>query len=270
MSFLAKLDRARTKNNSLLCVGLDPRADRIPARFHGSPTMLSDFCREVISATADQACVYKPNLAFFEASGSAGIAQLEQVMEIIPDDIPVILDAKRGDIGSTAQMYAHFLFEHLGGDAATVSPYLGGDTLEPFLAHEGKCIFVLCVTSNPGAAELQFVAGDSPMLYERVIEICKRLGDQGEIGLVTGATHVEQLKQIRTAYPDGPLLVPGLGVQGGDTKMAVRAATANGTLPAVFNVSRGISYPEGDGDFGELVRAKAIEYRQAINDALAG
>jgi orotidine-5'-phosphate decarboxylase len=165
-------------------------------------------------------------------------------------------------------MYARFLFEHLRGDAATVSPYLGSDSLEPFLEYEGRCIFVLCVTSNPGAADLQF--GESPALYRRVIKMCHKLSEKGEVGLVTGATHVDQLSQIRSLYPGGPLLVPGLGVQGGDLPAAVTAATANGTLPAVFNVSRGIIYAGEGADFAEAVSRKAGEYRIALNDALQG
>jgi len=268
MSFLKKLAASQEKRQSHLCVGLDPNLEKIPAVFRTSKTPLTDFCREVIDASAEAACCYKPNVAFFEAYGSDGIAQLEQVMELVPDDIPVILDAKRGDIGHSSAMYARFLFDHLGGDAATVSPYLGRDSLEPFLNFAGKCIFVLCVTSNPGAAQLQFVEGDSPMLYQRVIEMCSELRKAGEVGLVTGATHIEQLHEIRRSYTEGPLLVPGLGVQGGDLRAAVNGATANGTLPAVFNVSRGIIYASDGTDFAKAVNRKAIDYRDQIRQAL--
>jgi len=259
MTFGEKLSGAQKTHESLLCVGLDPQRDKIPAPLRDSENFLYDFCREIIAATAGTVCAYKPNLAFFEAWGSDGIRQLEMMMDEIPRDIPVILDAKRGDIGHSSRMYARFLFEHLGGDAATVSPYLGADSLEPFLEYEGRCIFVLCVTSNPGAA-----------LYRRVIKMCHRLGQKGEVGLVTGATHVDQLSRIRSLYPDGPLLVPGLGVQGGDLQSSVIAATANGTLPALFNVSRGIIYADEGAGFADAAHRKAEEYRTALNNALKG
>jgi len=268
MSFAAKLQQAQRQNDSLLCVGLDPQREKMPLHLRDKGNFLYEFCRELIAVTKDIVCTYKPNLAFFEAYGSAGIRQLEQIMAEIPKDIPVILDAKRGDIGNTSRMYARFLFEHLGGDAATVSPYLGRDSLEPFLEFPGRCIFVLCVTSNPGAADLQFGAGQTPEVYERVIGMCRRLREKGEVGLVTGATHIQQLRDIRAAYPDGPLLVPGLGAQGGDLRSAVDAATAKGTLPAVFNVSRDIIHAGTGEDFAHIARQKAQEYRAAINEAL--
>ncbi len=270
MTFGEKLARAQKVHNSLLCIGLDPQRDRIPAPLQNSPRFLYDFCREIIAATAGIACAYKPNLAFFEAWGSDGIRQLEMTLEEVPQDVPVILDAKRGDIGSTSGMYARFLFEHLGGDAATVSPYLGADSLEPFLEYEGRCIFVLCVTSNPGAADLQFNESAEVQLYHRVVMMCRKLREKGEVGLVTGATHVDQLAEIRLMYPEGPLLVPGLGVQGGDLEASVTAATKGGTLPAVFNVSRGIIYAGDGADFAEAVHQKALEYKTAINEALRG
>jgi len=267
MSFTEKLSRAQAANASLLCVGLDPQREKMPAALRNSPLFLFEFCREIVAATSDLACAYKPNLAFFEAWGSEGIRQLEKVRGEIPGRIPVILDGKRGDIGSTSAMYARFLFEHLGGDAATVNPYLGGDSLEPFLTYPGRCIFVLCVTSNPGAAELQFGNENAP-LYQRVIDMCDRLRTKGQVGLVAGATHVEQLAEIRRLYPHGPILVPGLGAQGGDLNASVRAATKNGTLPAIFNVSRAIIHASEDADFAEVAQRKAHDYREAINKAL--
>ena len=146
MSFSEKLQQAQKKNSSLLCVGLDPDREKIPGHLQDAENILYDFCHEIVEATQDIACVFKPNLAFFEAYGSDGIRQLEKLMADIPEDIPVILDAKRGDIGNVSRMYAKFLFEHLGADAATVSPYLGRDSIEPFLADDGRCIFVLCVS----------------------------------------------------------------------------------------------------------------------------
>jgi orotidine-5'-phosphate decarboxylase len=270
MSFFEKLQQAQQDNNSMLCVGLDPQREKIPTHLRDKKDFLYEFCREIIATTKDIACVYKPNLAFFEAYGADGIRQLENIMAEMPENIPVILDAKRGDIGNSSRMYARFLFDHLGADAATVSPYLGRDSLEPFLEFSGKCIFVLCVTSNPGAADLQFGAGQTPALYERVIVMSRRLREQGEVGLVTGATHIDQLRAIRAAFPDGPLLVPGLGTQGGEVKAAVAVATANGTLRAVFNVSRDIIYAGNGEDFAQQARKKALEYRTAINEALNG
>ena len=268
MSFLDKLKNCQAANRSLLCVGLDPQREKMPASVRDSSDFLFAFCREIIAATSGIACAYKPNLAFFEAWGSDGIRQLEQTLAEIPKNVPVILDGKRGDIGNTSAMYARFLFAHLGGDAATVSPYLGGDSLEPFLMYPGRCIFVLCVTSNPGAAELQFGDGGSGPLYHRVIHMCDRLRERGEVGLVAGATHLDHMQEIRKRYPHGPLLVPGLGVQGGDLEASVRAATGNGTLPAVFNVSRAIIHASENADFAEVAHRKAAEYRDAINHAL--
>jgi orotidine-5'-phosphate decarboxylase len=266
MSFIEKLQQAQAAHQSRLCVGLDPHVEKLPESVRRSPTPLYDFCREIVAATAEAACCFKPNVAFFEAGGAEGIRQLEKLMADIPVDIPVILDAKRGDIGNTSRMYARFLFEHLGGDAATVSPYLGTDSLEPFLEFPGHCMFVLCVTSNPGAADFQFYG--SPPLYHRVIAMCRKLAETGEVGLVAGATHLEQMREIRSLFPDGPLLVPGLGVQGGDLSAAARAATRDNTVPAVFNVSRGILYAGSGTDFAEQARKKALEYQAAINDAL--
>jgi len=266
MSFTAKLQQAQATNHSRLCVGLDPQPEKMPESIRHSSTPLYDFCREIIAATAEAACCFKPNVAFFEASGSEGIRQLEKVMSEVPANIPVILDAKRGDIGNTSRMYARFLFEHLGGDAATVSPYLGTDSLEPFLEFPGRCIFVLCVTSNPGAADFQF--DGSPPLYQRVIAMCRKLSASGEVGLVAGATHIDQMVEVRSLFSDGPLLVPGLGIQGGDLAAAVGAATKDNTLPAVFNVSRGILYAGSGTDFAEQAYQKALEYRTAINGAL--
>jgi orotidine-5'-phosphate decarboxylase len=267
MSFIEKLKQAHVSHRSRLCVGLDPQVEKMPEAVRRSPESLFDFCREIVAATADAACCFKPNLAFFEAEGANGIRQLERLMAEIPSDIPAILDAKRGDIGNTSRMYARFLFERLGGDAATVSPYLGADSLEPFLEFPGHCIFVLCVTSNPGAADFQF--DGAPPLYHRVIALCRRLAMQGEVGLVAGATHIEQMKEVRSLFPDGPLLVPGLGVQGGDLPAAVGAATRGNTAPAVFNVSRGILYADNGPNFAEAAARKAREYQRKINDALS-
>ncbi len=266
MSFADKLQAAQQSNTSRLCIGLDPVLDKLPEAIRTAPDPLLEFCREIVQATTDIVCAYKPNLAFFEAYGSHGIRQLEQLRKVIPPHIPVVLDAKRGDIGHSSAMYAQFLFKHLNADAATVSPYLGRDSLEPFLEYQDRCIFVLCVTSNPGAQDLQF--GNGRPVFKRVIEMCSALRQLGEVGLVTGATHLEQLREIRALYTIGPLLVPGLGVQGGDTVQAVKAATSNGQLPAIFNVSRSILYAGSGADFADQARAKALEYREAINRAL--
>ncbi len=266
MSFAEILEAAQKSNTSRLCIGLDPVLEKLPESIRSKPDPLLHFCRNIVEATSDIAGVYKPNIAFFEAYGSDGIRQLEELRKAIPPHIPVLLDAKRGDIGHSSAMYAQFAFKRLNAHAVTVSPYLGRDSLEPFLEYPERCIFVLCVTSNPGARDLQL--GNRHPLYKRVIDMCTTLRQLGEVGLVTGATHLEQLQEIRELYTIGPLLVPGLGVQGGDTAQAVKAATKNGQLPAIFNVSRSVLYAGSGSDFANTARAKALEYRDAINRAL--
>src|SRR4030065_103197 len=209
MKFVDKLLSASRRNKSLLCIGLDPDITLMPK------AGLFDFNKAIIDTTADLVYAYKPNLAFYEASGIEGLKVLQKTIEYIPDDIPIIGDGKRGDIGNTARAYAKALFVTFGCDAATVSPYLGFDSVEPFIDYKDKGIFILCRTSNPGAVDFQsLVNAQGRPLYESVARKAREWDIRGNIGLVVGATYPDELKAIRHMCPEMPLLIPGIGAQG--------------------------------------------------------
>jgi uridine monophosphate synthetase len=241
-SFFSRLETRARAINSLLCVGLDPHPADLAA-----PTAAAarDFCLRLIAATADVAAAFKPNAAFFEQFGAEGMAALRDVIAAVPDDVPVILDAKRGDIASTAEAYARAAFETLGADAITLSPYLGRDSLEPFLADPARGVFLLCKTSNPGAGDLQ----DLPLadrvpaqrLFERVAELARGWNNSDNLGLVVGATHPEALAAVRRVAPDLWILAPGVGAQGGDLEAALNAGLRTDGLGLLIPVSRQIS-----------------------------
>ena len=263
MTFSEKLTAASAKNRSLLCVGLDPDPARMPAK------SITDFNKAIIDATADLVCAYKPNFAFYEALGIEGIKQLKETIEYVPYDIPVIGDAKRGDIGSTAQAYARALFAAFGVDAATVNPYLGFDSIEPFLAHEDKGIFILCRTSNKGALDFQnILSEEGEPLYRAVARKTLEWNTQGNIGLVVGATYPNELQEIRSLCPDMPLLIPGIGTQGGDLELAVRNGVDWEGKNAIFNVSRQVIYASSGTDFAPAARKSAREIRDRIQEYL--
>ncbi|MFN8532383.1 MAG: orotidine-5'-phosphate decarboxylase [Dehalococcoidia bacterium] len=256
MSFSAKLAAAVRRNRSLLCVGLDPAPDRMPI---ADPVA---FCREIIAATRDLVCCYKPNAAFFEQFGRQAFAMLDEVRQAIPDDVPALLDAKRGDIGNTADAYAHAAFDVLGYDALTVSPYLGGDSLEPFLARPDKTAFVLCRTSNPGAGDFQdlpvsLADGRVIPLYQAVAERCREWNTAGNIGLVVGATYPEQLGLIRSICPEQPILVPGIGAQGGDVRTSVDVGRGDDPTKLLLSASRQVLYAGSGPNFADAARRAA-------------
>ena len=272
-AFIDKLRRAARANDSLLCIGLDPDPERLP---EGVPT--ADFNRAIIEATSDLVCAYKPNIAFYEQSGIDGLRALEATVAAVPAGIPVIVDAKRGDIGNTARAYAKALFETWGFDAATVSPYLGRDSLEPFLDYDEKGVFVLCRTSNPGSSDLQSLLttaptpGGAPMpLYQRVALMAIEWNGRGNAGLVVGATQADELQWVREHCPSMPLLIPGVGAQGGDLAAAVRGGVdANGEL-AIINSSREVLYAfreDRAGGFAEAARRAAVRVRDGMREAL--
>ncbi len=271
MTFMHRLRAAAERNRSLLCIGLDPDPQRIPAALHGRSDPLFAFCAAIAEATADLACAFKPNIAFFEAEGPAGIATLARLIAALPRDVPVIVDAKRGDIGSTAGAYARAIFERLGADAVTLSPYLGGDALAPFLGYADKGCFILCKTSNPGSADLQDLAlASGEPLYMAVARKAQHdWNANGNAGLVVGATYPAVLAQVRAACPDLPLLVPGVGAQGGELGAAVRAAVRADGQGALINASRTIMYASDGEGFAEAARAEALRLRDAINAAIA-
>ncbi|HWQ14712.1 MAG TPA: orotidine-5'-phosphate decarboxylase [Roseiflexaceae bacterium] len=270
MRFVETLLGAQRAAHSLLCVGLDPLPERIPAHLHAAPDPILAFCAAMMEATADVACAFKPNIAFFEALGAPGIATLQRLCAL-PRRVPLILDAKRGDIGSTAQAYARLAFEVLRADAVTLSPYLGGDSLAPFLRYAERGCFVLCKTSNPGSADVQDLplAGGAPLYLEVARRARSDWNANGNVGLVVGATHPGAIAAVRATCPNLPLLVPGVGAQGGELEAAVRAAVDAAGELALINASRSILYASAGTDFAQAARAEAIRLRDAINAARA-
>jgi orotidine-5'-phosphate decarboxylase len=262
--FFAKLRQASQSNRSFLCVGLDPHPSLLPEKD------VAAFNRAIIEATADLACCYKPNLAFYEEMGPQGLEVLLRTVEAVPRHLPVIADAKRGDIASTAEAYAHALFDVYGFDAATVNPYLGGDSLAPFLQRADKGVFVLCRTSNPGGADLQGLTvaadGTARPLYEVVAELARdRWNERGNVGLVVGATFPEELGRIRQLCPRLPFLLPGVGTQGAEVAAAVRNALDEDGAGFIITSSRQILYASSGRDYAQAARRAAEALRDEIN-----
>ncbi len=267
MNFTDKLLAAARRNQSLLCIGLDPDLEHMP---RGD---IWEFNRAMVDATADLVCAYKPNLAFYEAQGREGLVALEKTLAHIPDSIPVIGDAKRGDIGHTARAYAKAIFSGFGFDAVTLNPYLGYDSVEPFLEHPDRGVFILCRTSNPGARDFQDLRcseGDSShLLFEVVAQRAKEWNIAGNIGLVVGATYSEDLQRVRQLCPQMTLLIPGLGAQKGDLALAVRYGVNRQGEKAIISSSRQILYASRGEDFAQAARQAALDLRQQINLHLA-
>jgi orotidine-5'-phosphate decarboxylase len=269
MKFTEQLAAAWKKNDSLLCVGLDPDPAKFPAHLKDKPDAIFQFCAEIADATADLACAFKPQIAYFAAHRAED--QLEALIAHIHDKhpgIPVILDAKRGDIGSTAGQYAIEAFERYQADAVTVNPYMGRDSVEPWLAYPDKGVILLCRTSNPGGSDIQFlkVGAGGTAVYERVAEmVAKHLNVTGQCALVVGATFPGEIARVREIVGEMPLLVPGIGAQGGDIEATVKAGrTANGA-GLMINSSRAILYAGKGEDFAAAARHVAMETRDAIN-----
>jgi orotidine-5'-phosphate decarboxylase len=260
MAFSEKLRNTVEKNDSLLCVGLDPDPARLPAGM-----TISEFNREIVDATRDVVCAYKPNLAFYEAEGLAGLKSLEETLSHIPSGIPVIGDAKRGDIGNTARMYAHSMFDVFGFDAATVSPYLGFDSVEPFTSYADRHTFLLCRTSNRSAKDFQDLEADGRPVYEHVALKALEWNTGGNIGLVVGATYPQELERIRQLCPSMCLLVPGVGSQGGDLEQVVSKGSDSDGAGAIINVSRAVLYASTEADFAQAARTAASALRDDIN-----
>ena len=268
--FVEKIQRGCERNRSLLCVGLDPDPSIMPVRD------VAEFNRAIVEATADVTCAYKPNLAFYEALGSVGMSALEQTIACIrrvsPDAL-IIGDGKRGDIGPSAKAYAKAMFEVWGFDAVTVNAWGGADSVEPFLEDESKGVFVWCRGSNPGSADLQDLTSaaevSSVPIYQRLAMVCAEWNSRGNVGLVVGATVPQQLQTVRETCPDMPLLVPGVGAQGGDLEASVRAGVDSCGRLALINSSRGIIYASRQSDFAEAAGDAARKLRDAINAVLA-
>jgi orotidine-5'-phosphate decarboxylase len=260
MKFIEKLIDASRKNKSWLCIGLDPDPELMP------DADVLQFNKAIIEATCDLVCAYKPNLGFYEALGAEGPTILAKTIKHVPDHIPVIGDAKRGDIGNTARAYARALFAVLGFDAVTVSPYLGFDSIEPFITYQDKGVFILCRTSNKGATDFQDLTTGGLPLYEVVAKKAKEWNIYTNIGLVVGATYPEQLKRVRSICPEMALLIPGVGAQGGDLASAISCGADARGEKAVINVSRQILYASKGKDFAQAARNVAEEIRNQIND----
>jgi orotidine-5'-phosphate decarboxylase len=271
------LRAAERHNDSMVCVGLDPEPARFPGAMRGDASRIFDFCAAIVEATADLVIAFKPQIAYFAAHRAED--QLERLMahmrQVAPG-VPVILDAKRGDIGSTAAQYAVEAFERYGADAVTLSPFMGFDSVEPYLKYHGKGAFLLCRTSNPGGDDLQSqrlssVPGE-PLLYEHVARLAQGPWNlNGQLGLVVGATYPTEIERVRAIAPTLPLLIPGVGAQGGDAVATVRAGwrgDAHATVaPIIVNSSRAILYASAGADFAQAARREASKTRELLQSA---
>lgn len=264
MNFFEQLEKRALEIDSLLCVGLDPHPDDLP---ENTPQAAKEFCLNLVEQTKKYALTYKPNAAFFEAMGGEGYTALQEVIAAIPDEIPVLLDAKRGDIFSTAQAYAQAIFETLKAGAVTINPYLGRDAITPFIENPEHGIFLLCKTSNPGAADLQDQTLDNGLaLFEQVAELAQSWNEHNNIGLVVGATHPEALRRVRTLAPDLWFLAPGVGAQGGDLKDALQAGLREDGLGMLVTVSRGIARADNPSEAAKELRDTINEERAKLKN----
>jgi orotidine-5'-phosphate decarboxylase len=274
MTFLEQLRQAERQNSSMLCVGLDPEPAKFPAAFKGDASKIYDFCAAIVDATADLVSAFKPQIAYFAANRAED--QLERLMAHMrraAPAVPIILDAKRGDIGSTAEQYAREAFERYGADAVTLSPFMGFDTIQPYLKYHGKGAFLLCRTSNPGGDDFQnqrlaSVAGE-PRLYEHIAQLAQGPWNlNGQLGLVVGATYPAEIERVRELALTLPLLIPGVGAQGGDALATVKAGWREaGSI--IVNSSRAVLYASSGADFAAAARQEAIRTRDVLQAAKA-
>lgn len=265
MTFLDKLRLAQQSNNSLLCIGLDTDISRLPELLRGHNRPQSEFNRRIIEATKDLVCAYKINSAFYEAEGDAGWRALGETLHCIPPTIISIGDMKRGDIGNSSERYATAFLQKLKFDAVTLSPYMGKDSLDPFLQSAEQCAFILAVTSNPGARDFQHLKVGKKNLYEKVVETAMKWNAKENVGFVVGATRPNELKMVRKRAPSVPLLIPGVGSQGGSIEMAVRYGCDRNGFMAIINASRSILYASSGENFADAAREEAIKLREEIN-----
>jgi orotidine-5'-phosphate decarboxylase len=273
-TFIDKLLAAEAAHDSLLCVGLDPDPAKFPGAWQHDATRIFDFCATIVDATRDLVLAFKPQIAFFAANRAED--QLERLMEHIrkvAPTVPVILDAKRGDVGSTAEQYAREAFERYQADAVTLSPFLGFDSIEPYLKYDGKGLILLCRTSNLGGADLQAQRLDSgDLIYEHIARLAQgEWNHTGQLGLVVGATFPAEVARVRALAPTLPLLIPGVGAQGGDAASTVhagwRGAGARTTAPIIVNSGRAVLYASRGNEFAAAARDVAIETRALLNAA---
>jgi orotidine-5'-phosphate decarboxylase len=269
VTFTEKLAAAWARNNSLLCVGFDPDVSKFPVQLQGRPDAIFAFCKAIADATAESVCAFKPQIAYFAALRAEG--QLEDLCAYLRTtypQIPIVLDAKRGDIGATAEQYAREAYERYGADAVTVNPYMGFDSVQPYLEWRERGVIVLCRTSNPGGSDLQFLNADGKPVYQHVAQlVAEKWNTNGQCALVVGATYPQELAQVRTIVGDMPLLVPGIGAQGGDVEATMKAGRTAAGTGMMINSSRAILYAKaGPGEqYTDAARRVAIETRDAIN-----
>jgi orotidine-5'-phosphate decarboxylase len=270
MHFLDRLTAAQQRHGSLLCVGLDPEPAKFPQAWRGDSQKIFDFCARIVDATKDLVCAFKPQIAYFAAERAEdSLERLMAYIKRVAPDVPVILDAKRGDIGATAEQYAREAFVRYQADAVTLSPYMGFDSIEPYLKHDGRGLFLLCRTSNPGGADLQslpLAAGGT--LYEHVASLAagawnRSANAKARLGLVVGATVPAEIERVRQLAPTLPLLIPGVGAQGGDARAAVHAGWRPGA-PIIVNSSRAILYAGAGEDFANAARRAALATREQL------
>ena len=267
MTFTQALAAAWQKNNSLLCVGLDPDSEKFPAHLKGRPDAIFEFCKSIADATADLVCCFKPQIAYFAANGAEDqLKALIAHIHVNHPGIPVILDAKRGDIGSTAEQYAKEIFERYGADAITANPYMGKDSVDPYLAYADKGVILLCRTSNPGGSDLQFLDVGGKKLCEHVAElVATKWNTTGQCALVVGATFPGEIARVREIVGDLPLLVPGIGAQGGDVEATLQAGRTAAGTGLIINNSRAILYAGKGEDYAQAARQAAQVSRDLIN-----
>ena len=264
-SFTMILSEQIAKKNSHLCVGLDISPERLGNK-NAKISKLIDHSLKVIDATIDLAVCYKPNLAFFERWGSGGVKWLEKIIGYIGNNSIIIADGKRGDIGNTAKQYAISIFEHFGFDAVTINPYMGSDSIKPFLENPEKGVFILCCTSNPSAKDIQDLKIGKQEVYEKVATLSVNLNKNNNIGLVIGATAPSEIRKIRKIAPELPFLIPGIGAQGGDLEKSMKYGNSNGI--AIINISRGISYT---GNMSNMaIRNSAQDYVEKMREIING
>lgn len=270
MRFTDKLSKIVTKNNSLLCVGLDPDIDKMPVKFRSTQNPLFEFNKAIINATADLVCTFKPNPAFYEAFGAVGVEQLERTTSYIREhypEMPILLDTKRADIGNSNIGYARYAFEYIQADAITLPPYMGGESLQPFFDYKDKGFFILVRTSNPGSGEFQNLSVNGKPLYEYVANnVVNKWNQNGNCMLMVGATYPKELADLRKIVGgDIPILIAGLGAQGGDVQSAIVGGIGANNQGLVANASRSIIYASSGDDFVEAARSEAIKLRDEIN-----
>ncbi len=272
-TFSERLDSRMRSANSLLCIGLDPVPAKVPAELGGTIEAATRFCLEIVEATKDAVCCFKPNLAFFTQLGPAGLQVLWDVRQAIPREIPVLLDCKVGDVGETARAYARGWFDEFDFDAITVNPYMGEDSLEPFLSREGRGVIVICKTSNPGSGDVQDVTVEGgETMFLTVADRCRDWESRysASVGLVVGATYPEQLAAVRAGVGDQPILLPGVGAQGGVLAASLRVGRNSVDTGLICSASRSVLYASSGIDFAEAAGEAARALRDEIRSVTAG